>query len=128
MAQNAEKAALIAELASARARIASQWTGLRHDLDFPARAKRSFSIHPAPWIGGATFLGLLFGKQRPRTKKIEVTRKTKSESLEKAGKAGLLLGILKIVLDFVRPALTAWVTKRISEYSSGGWKADGLRR
>jgi hypothetical protein len=37
--------------------------------------------------------------------------------IEKAEKAGLLLGILKLAFDLARPALTKWATKFVTDYA-----------
>ena len=119
MAEDERKTELIAELASARSRISANAGGLRRDLDFSTRAKDAFKRSPLPWLGGAAFLGLLVAKFPRRTKKVTVVRKGEKATAEKAGKLGLALGALKIGLDFARPALTAWVTKRVTDYTSG---------
>jgi hypothetical protein len=116
MAEDRRKAELIAELARARARLTANAQGLRTELDFPTKARRAFTRHPAVWIGGAALLGLLVAKLPARRKKGVVKRKGAEPVLEKAGQAGLLLGALKIAFDFARPALLKWATQRATDY------------
>lgn len=122
MAQHDDKAALILELAKARNTISANVTGLRHDLDFPTRAKRAFKKNPAVWLGAAGVAGLVIARIAGRpTKVVKVfPKKTEDTPVEKAGKAGLVLGALKIAFDLVRPALmryaTQFATERVSEY------------
>jgi len=118
MAQDNDKAELIAQLAQARATISGNAVALRHDLDFPTRAKNAFKRSPIPWLGGAALLGLLVARLPRRTKTVApVAAKSKKEAVvEEAGKAGLVLGALKIAFDLARPALTRWATQRISDY------------
>lgn len=118
MAQDDDKAELIAQLAQARAAISGNAVALRHDLDFPTRAKKAFKRSPIPWLGGAALLGLLVARLPKRTKKVvTVSPKSKAEPIvEEAGKVGLVLGILKIAFNFARPALIRWATQRFSDY------------
>ena len=125
MAQDHDKAELIAELARSRTAASANVLALRHDLDFPARAKRSFTKNPVPWLGGAALLGLLVARIPRRTKKVVTVFPKKEEpAVEKAGKAGLVLGALKIAFDFARPALLKWATQRFSAYMG----SEGRRR
>jgi hypothetical protein len=118
MAQDHDKAELIAELARARSRMSDNVLALRRDLDFPARAKKAFKSNPWAWVGGAALAGVIIARIAPGRpkKKVVIARKSAEPALEKAGKAGLILGVLKIVLDFARPAVTAWVRKRVTDY------------
>jgi hypothetical protein len=120
MAEDRVKAELIADLAAARARLSDNALALRHDLDFSSRAKKAFKSSPLPWLGGAALAGLILARLGPgRTKKSirpAAARQPAEPMLEKAGKAGMLLGILKMVLDFARPAVTAWARKRVTDY------------
>jgi hypothetical protein len=61
-----------------------------------------------------------------RKKKVVVVRKGKEPIVEKAEKAGLLLGILKLVFDLARPALTKWATSFLTDYAQR--KMGGARR
>ncbi len=128
MAQDDDKAELIAELARARARLSENTLALRHDLDFPTRAKKAFKRSPLPWLGGAAVLGLIIARLPGRKQKVVVTRKTKEPAVETAGKAGLLLGALKIAFDFARPTILAWATQRFSDYVANGQPQDFRRR
>lgn len=119
MAEIDRKAELIASLAAARSQVTSDWRVVRRELDLTTKAKRSFKRHPLPWLGGASILGLIVARLPRRTKKESVpVMKVKHEepAVEKAGKAGLLLGALKFAFDFAKPALTRWATQRLSEY------------
>ena len=123
MAQNHDKAELILELARARSALASNVQGLRRDLDFSARAKKSFKKNPVPWLGGAAVLGLLIARRPTRSKtppkKVVKFFPQEDKAVEKAGKAGLMLGAMKIVFDLARPVLMRWATQRFSEYAAG---------
>ncbi len=116
MAQNHDKAELIAELARARARLTDSTLALRRDLDFSTRARKAFKSSPLPWLGGAAVVGLAVSRLFGRSKKVVPVFPKKDQTLEKAGKAGLVLGALKIAFDFARPMLVKWATQRFSDY------------
>jgi hypothetical protein len=117
MAEDDDKAELIAELARARAAMSGNVAALREDLNLPKRAKNAFKKSPVPWLGTAAVVGLVVALLPRRTKKVETVRVKKKEPVvEEAGKAGLVLGILKIVFDLVRPALTKWLTGWLADY------------
>lgn len=128
MAEDQRKTELTAELARARSRLGANVAGLRSDLDLPAKARRAFSQHPALWITGATLFGLAFSRWLGRPKKIVVDRQGKAASLEKAGKAGLVLGALKIAFDLTRPALAGWLSQRVADYFAAPPPPDRTRR
>ena len=107
----------MAELDAARRRATVNFRALRRDLDFPTRAKKAFARQPLAWIGGASFMGLIVSRFAFRKKKVVAVRKGREPLVEKAEKAGLLLGILKLIFDLVRPALTTWATKFVTEYA-----------
>ena len=117
MAQDERKTELIAELARTRSEITDQVHRVGRDLDVATRARRAFARHPAVWIGGAALLGLFLARLPLRRKKAAPSRRRAEEPvIEKAGKAGLVLGALKIAFDIARPALTTWATRRFAAY------------
>jgi hypothetical protein len=118
MAEEDRKKELMAELEAARSRATVNYFALRKDLDIPTRAKRAFARQPVAWVGGASFLGLIVSRFAFRKKKVAVFRKGKEPMIEKAEKAGLLLGILKLAFDLLRPALTTWATKFVTSYAT----------
>jgi hypothetical protein len=117
MAEDNRKTELVAELQAARRRVTVNVRSLRRDLDFPTRARQAFARQPIAWVGGASVLGLFVARFAFRKKQVVVVRKTKEPMIEKAEKAGLLLGILKLVFDLARPALTKWATKFVTDYA-----------
>jgi hypothetical protein len=117
MAEDDRKTALTTELAVARERVTANFHELRKDLDFPKRAKRAFARQPIAWTGGASLLGLILARLLFRGKKVVVVHKGGKAMVEKAEKAGLLIGILKIVFDLVRPAFTKWATVLLTDFA-----------
>ena len=119
MAQDQRKIELTAELASARSRFTQTLGGLRSDLDVPGRLKNAVRKNPAFWVGGATLFGVLLSRWPRRGKKVVVMKAGKQTPAVSAGKAGLLLGALKIAFDLSRPALAKWVGRRMADYMDG---------
>jgi hypothetical protein len=131
MAEDARKTELIAELAHTRAQISESVHHLGHDLDFRTRARRAFARHPAIWIGIALLLGLFVSRLPFRRKKAAAAPRRKKDVepvVEKAGIAGLALAGLKMAFDLARPALTAWVTRRVTEHFDPSRNPEYTRR
>ncbi len=126
MAYPARKEVLIADLATARTELAGYGQALARDLDVGARVKRGVRTHPAGWFGGAALLGLLLSKLPPLRRKVVVTPSLfRREPARGAGKAALIVTLAKLALDLAKPALTAWIKRRLF---SGETAAPKLRR
>jgi hypothetical protein len=110
MAEPYDKTELIAGLDRARARLARNLDGLRHDLDVATHIKESFHRNKAAYIGGASMFGLLLEK------KVYVDRKSGKEGIKDVEKAGIWLLLLDFLFKTLRPALTSIVAKQVTEY------------
>lgn len=127
------KESLIDELARARSRMAAHRAELGHDLDVPTRLKASISSHRGVWLGAAGVLGLLMTQLPFRRKKIVVEpKRSRKKEVERAGVAGLLFGVLRMLVPVVKPMVIAWVSKRMKErasarYGSGQRQGVGQR-
>jgi mannose/fructose/N-acetylgalactosamine-specific phosphotransferase system component IIC len=103
-------------------------SGLRYELDFPLKFRKSFQRQTVLWIGAAIVVGVMFAVMPARTKKVRVNAKAKSKGEhQKEGilGAGLALGALKLVATMLKPTITAFVAKKMSGYAAG---ADPGRR
>ena len=56
------------EIAHSRDRLARDLSGLKYELDFPLKFRKSFQQHAALWISAVTLLGTLF-TVRPSSRK-----------------------------------------------------------
>jgi hypothetical protein len=111
------------EAAHSRDRLGRDLSGLRYELDFPLKFRKSFQRQTVVWIGAVIVIGVLIAALPSRTKKIRVkVAKGKSRANhEKEGVlgAGLALGALKLVATMLKPTITRYVAKRMSSYAAG---------
>jgi hypothetical protein len=107
---------LIAEIAASRERVGRDLCGLRHELDVPAKFRRSFREQTVSWISAAAAVGALIALAPMRKKKIYVDAKGKRESTKKLAETGLALGALKVVASLVRPVIVEFVKNRLTGF------------
>ena len=112
------------EAAHSRDRLGRDLSGLRYELDFPLKFKKSFQRQTALWIGAAIVVGVVFAMMPARKKKVQVktgNAKSRGEQ-QKEGilGAGLALGALKLVATMLKPTITAFVAKKMGGYAAGG--------
>jgi hypothetical protein len=128
MAEKSEQGKSLHELrqeaAHSRDRLGRDLGGLRYELDFPLKFRKSFQRQTVVWIGAAIVLGIVIMTLPPRTKKIKVGAKGNSKSRGEHQKegilgAGLALGALKLVATMLKPTITAFVAKKMSGYAAG---------
>jgi hypothetical protein len=111
------------EAAHSRDRLARDLSGLRYELDFPLKFRKSFQRQTVLWIGAAIVIGVLIVALPPRTKRGRIKTKTKhpgDHHKEGILGAGLALGALKLVATMLKPTITSYVAKKMSGYAAGG--------
>jgi hypothetical protein len=108
------------EIARSRERVGRDFRGLRYELDFPAKIRRSFRHQPAVWITAAIMVGTLVVFLPLRKKKISVDLKGggKSKSRSQLLEAGFLLGTLRIAATLFKPVITNYLTKKFGSHAS----------
>ena len=109
------------EVAHSRDRLARDLSGLRYELDFPLKFRKSFQRQTVIWITAAVVIGVVFAVMPARTKKIRVSAKPKSKSDPKEGilGAGLALGAVKLAVTLFKPAIMSFISKKMSGYAAG---------
>ena len=112
------------EAAHSRDRLGRDLTGLRYELDFPLKFKKSFQRQTVVWIGAVIILGVLIATLPPRTKKVKVSAKGNGKSRGEHQKegilgAGLALGAVKLLATMLKPTITQFVAKKMSGYAAG---------
>jgi hypothetical protein len=108
---------LTAEIVSSRERVGRELRGLRHELDFPAKFRRSFREQTVSWITAAAAVGALIALAPMRRKKIYVDAKTSRKTQKKLVETGFALAALKIVAGLARPVIVEFVKNRLTDFT-----------
>ena len=107
------------EIAHSRDRLSVDISGLKYELDFPLKFRKSFQRNTVWWVSATVVSGVLLALVPARTKKVptEVKVKTNSKNNTQEGilGAGLALGALKLAGTLLRPAVTAFIAKKVRE-------------
>src|SRR5262252_7749159 len=96
---------LTAEIAQSREHLARDLRGLRYELDFPAKFRRSFREQTVSWMTAAAAVGALIALAPMRQKKIYVDANRSRKSQKKLVQTGFALAALKVVASLVRPVI-----------------------
>lgn len=111
------------EAAHSRDRLGRDLSGVRYELDFPLKFRKSFQRRTVLWIGAAIVVGVMIVVVLPpRAKKFRVKTNAKNRGeRQKEGilGAGLALGALKLVATMLKPTITQYVAKKMSGYAAG---------
>ncbi len=107
---------LTAEIAGSRERVRRDLRGLRHELDFPAKFRKSFREQTISWVTAAAAVGTLIALAPMRKKKIYIDAKSSSKSQKKLVETGFALAALKVVAGLARPVIVEFVKKRLTDF------------
>ena len=117
MAENSESTnELTRDIAGSRQRIATEFRGLRYELDFPAKFRRSFREQTVSWLSAAAAVGALIAFAPMRKKKIYVDAKSSRKSKKKLVETGFALAVLKIAANLARPVVVEFVKNRLTDF------------
>jgi type IV secretory pathway component VirB8 len=113
MAENSRSTnELRAEIAGSRERLARELQGVRYELDFPAKFRRSFRKQTGSWIGAAAAVGAVIALAPMRKKKVYVDAKTRQKGDKKLMETGLAMAAIKLVGNLARPVIMEFVKNR----------------
>jgi len=107
---------LTTEIAQSRERLARDLRGLRCELDFPAKFRRSFREQTVSWLTAAAAVGALISLAPMRKKKIYVDAKKSQKTKKKIVETGFALAMLKIAANLARPVIVEFVKNRLSDF------------
>ena len=110
------------EIARSRERVARDLRGLRYELDFPGKLRRSFREQTVSWITAAAAVGTLIVLLPVRKKKIYIDAKRGGKRQKKFLEAGFVLGASKIAASMLRPVIVDFLKNRLTDYA-GRWRA-----
>ena len=100
------------EVAGSRQRVANELRGVRYELDFPAKFRRSFRKQTGSWLGAAAAVGALIALAPMRKKKVYVDAKSGRKAEKKLMQTGLAMAALKIAGNVARPVIMEFVKNR----------------
>jgi hypothetical protein len=109
--------ALRAEIADSRQRVGRDLCGLRHELDFPAKFRRSFREQTVSWLAAAGAVGALIALAPMRKKKIYVDTQTSRKTQKKLIETGFALAALKVVASLARPVVVELIKNRLTDFT-----------
>ena len=114
MAENSESTnELTRDIAGSRQRIATEFRGLRYELDFPAKFRRSFRKQTVSWISAATAVGAVIALAPMRKKKVYVNARSPRKGDKKLMATGLAMAAIKLVGNLARPVIMEFVKNRV---------------
>ncbi len=108
---------LRAEIAGSRERVGRDLCGLRHELDFAAKFRRSFREQTVSWITAAGAVGAVIALAPMRRRKIYVDAKSSRKSQKKLIETGFALAALKVVAGLARPVIVEFVKNRLTDFA-----------
>jgi hypothetical protein len=116
---------LKAETARSRERLEMDVKGLRYELDFPRKIRRSFQEQTVVWVAAAVAVGAIVVLLPRSRKKVYVDVKGRERSKGKLLEAGFLLGALRIAATLLRPVISDFIRQKMT--SSGGARRSGSK-
>ena len=109
---------LKAQIAHSRALVSRDLRGLRYELDFPHKIRKSFQRQTVFWLAGAAAVGLLLTRLPARGKKVYVESRVGGKSKHRLLEAGFVLGALKIAATLLRPVIVDLVRNRLGGFAA----------
>jgi len=109
---------LTAEIAQSRERVTRDLRGLRYEVDFAAKFRRSFREQTISWLTTAAAVGALVALAPMRKKKIYVDAKSGRKSQKKLVETGFALAVLKIGANMIRPVVVEFLKNRLTDFGS----------
>ena len=118
------------QIAHSRDRLGRDLTGLKYELDFPLKFRKSFQRNAKTWISAMVLTGVVFTARAFPKKKVIYAPSSKSGQQKKGEEqkkgllqAGLAMGALRFAATLLRPMVVSFVTKKIGSYGRGGGPA-----
>lgn len=121
MAQQSQadrKSQLIADLERSRTELGRSLSGVRQDLDVGSHLKHAFARQKTAWLAGAVIAGWILSRIPARKKsapKSSVKTSPRTE-LKETERAGIWLALLSLLGTLIKPAVTAFVSRKIAQY------------
>jgi hypothetical protein len=112
------------QIAHSRDRLARDFSGLKYELDFPLKFRKSFQRNTTVWVSAIVLTGVVMTARATSRKKVVYAGKSgqqKKGEEQKKGllQAGLAMGALRFAAAMLRPVVISFVTRKISGYQPG---------
>ena len=109
------------EVAHSRDRLERDLSGLRYELDFPLKFRKSFQRQTVVWVTAAIVIGVVFAVMPARTKKVPGKMKLKMGNDPNQGilNAGLALGALRLAATLLKPVVAKFIAQKMGSYAAG---------
>src|ERR1700745_2207103 len=104
------------EIGQSRERVARDLRGLKYELDFPAKFRRSFRKQTVSWLTAAGAVGALIALAPMRKKKIYVDAKSGRRAKKRLAQTGFALAAVKIAANLARPVIVEFVKNRLTDF------------
>ena len=102
------------KIARSRELVVRDLSGLRYELNFPLKFRKTFQRHTVVWVGAALAAGLFLALLRARTQKVYVnplSKKARSPN-KRLLESGALLSLLKLGMTVVQPMIVSHFAKK----------------
>jgi len=106
------------QIAHSRALVSRDLRGLRYELDFPHKIRKSFQRQTVFWLAGAAAVGLLLTRLPARGKKGYLEPRIGGKSRHRLLETGFVLGALKIAATLLRPVIVDLVRNRLGGFAA----------
>ena len=103
---------LKAEIAGSRESLTRELRGLRYELDFAGKFRRSFRKRTGSWLSAAAAVGALIALAPTRKKRVYVDARSRRKPDKKLLETGLGLAAVKLVINLARPVILEFVKSR----------------
>ncbi len=106
------------QIAHSRDRLGRDLQGLRYELDFPLKFRKSFQRNTTTWISALVLTGVVMTARATSRKRVvyasSKTGQHKKGEEQKKGllQAGLAMGALRFAASMLRPMVISYVTRR----------------
>ena len=107
------------QIAHSRDRLGRDLSGLRYELDFPLKFRKSFQRNTRTWISALVLTGVVMTARATSRKKVIYAPSGKSGQQKKGEEqkkgllqAGLAMGALRFAASMLRPMVISYVTRR----------------
>jgi hypothetical protein len=105
------------EINRSREYVARDLRGVRYELDFPAKLRRSFREQTVAWLAAAAAVGALIAFGPMRRRKIYADAKSGRKAKRQLIETGFALGALKIAASLVRPVIVDLIKNRLTGFA-----------